>query len=248
MHRFPRLYAAASLKRAEVVHHRYASRAEVLISAALCRGLIEAGTQLRVIDAGYSARFPRLYAAASLKRGSSPGNAGTHVRRLISAALCRGLIEAALLHGRVAGAASDFGFPRLYAAASLKRPGLARCLSTSSAIRFPRLYAAASLKRQLSGASLGTHLPRCRFPRLYAAASLKPPRPLYKVARRARPISAALCRGLIEAMISQSASSARRSIRISAALCRGLIEAVPRAPCDQGSALVDFRGFMPRPH
>ena len=60
-------------------------------SAALCRGLIEAG-------AGSWARasprdsFPRLYAAASLKRG----NDGTQRRNAgrFSAALCRGLIEA----------------------------------------------------------------------------------------------------------------------------------------------------------
>ena len=61
---------------------------------------------------------------------------------------------------------------------------------------FPRLYAAASLKqgateRQISEATGG-------FPRLYAAASLKPYH--FGYGGRYRPLfSAALCRGLIEA-------------------------------------------------
>ena len=85
------------------------------------------------------------------------------------------------------------GFPRLYAAASLKlveplygtlicaqfsaalcrgliearRP---RASSDWSASRFPRLYAAASLKHH-SGPPLA--IPGAGFPRLYAAASLK---------------------------------------------------------------------------
>ena len=60
---------------------------------------------------------------------------------------------------------------------------------------FPRLYAAASLKLSIGGYPVITN---DRFPRLYAAASLKPDlhvavRPLIKQ------FSAALCRGLIEA-------------------------------------------------
>ena len=85
-------------------------------------------------------RFPRLYAAASLKLRIGV------VRRFdfgpFSAALCRGLIEAdlnqrdaALLFPR---------FPRLYAAASLKQR--VPSASDRNGLRFPRLYAAASLK------------------------------------------------------------------------------------------------------
>ena len=60
-----------------------------------------------------------------------------------SAALCRGLIEAAFL---TASAMSRWlGFPRLYAAASLKH--LAGDELDEGHIGFPRLYAAASLKR-----------------------------------------------------------------------------------------------------
>ena len=61
--------------------------------------------------------------------------------------------------------------------------------------RFPRLYAAASLKRDV--AVDGPQM-RPRFPRLYAAASLKQCRRVHVGARRAE-FSAALCRGLIEA-------------------------------------------------
>ena len=59
-----------------------------------------------------------------------------------SAALCRGLIEADFDGSRPTG--RNRGFPRLYAAASLKR----RDKQPASAIDFgfPRLYAAASLK------------------------------------------------------------------------------------------------------
>ena len=62
----------------------------------------------------------------------------------LSAALCRGLIEALrlpepALHGVL-------GFPRLYAAASLKPLGPVRGEGVQD--RFPRLYAAASLKQR----------------------------------------------------------------------------------------------------
>ena len=62
-------------------------------------------------------------------------------------------------------------------------------------IGFPRLYAAASLKRRGAGPrrdEVGG------FPRLYAAASLKPAIHQRRVTVL-RKFSAALCRGLIEA-------------------------------------------------
>ena len=60
-----------------------------------------------------------------------------------SAALCRGLIEAPLAGGRPV--ARTGGFPRLYAAASLKHLYSSyRVHQTQNG--FPRLYAAASLK------------------------------------------------------------------------------------------------------
>ena len=83
--------------------------------------------------------------------------------------------------------------------------------------RFPRLYAAASLKPWASSTG---KLSGARFPRLYAAASLKPGASLGKLARERR-FSAALCRGLIEAL-----------------WVRG-----PSFRCYHV-----FRGFMPRPH
>ena len=159
--RFPRLYAAASLKhprRADPRPHRPPG-------------------------------FPRLYAAASLKHRELPRRRDVAIRR----------------------------FPRLYAAASLKQ--VQRGLPHVHERRFPRLYAAASLKH-------GWHLHDvhgpARFPRLYAAASLKLP-PLGVLAQRRPGFSAALCRGLIEA--TQAPSSSRPIVWFSAALCRGLIEA-----------------------
>ena len=68
----------------------------MVFSAALCRGLIEAGIAERIGDVSQG-RFPRLYAAASLK-------------------LCLRLVDVSLRDG----------FPRLYAAASLKHRLLAR--------------------------------------------------------------------------------------------------------------------------
>ena len=61
-------------------------------------------------------RFPRLYAAASLKQHAA--GLGHHELDLFSAALCRGLIEAVIGEGDHDG--DEHGFPRLYAAASLK--------------------------------------------------------------------------------------------------------------------------------
>ena len=69
-----------------------------------------------------------------------------------SAALCRGLIEAAAARPRATTATGSF--PRLYAAASLKLGDLDG-RPVRHPPRFPRLYAAASLKQRLQ------HLLRC---------------------------------------------------------------------------------------
>ena len=86
--RFPRLYAAASLKRRQP---RVGERAPARFSAALCRGLIEASRSSKACIVSRP-RFPRLYAAASLKQGA--GRGAGQAQELFSAALCRGLIEA----------------------------------------------------------------------------------------------------------------------------------------------------------
>ena len=115
------------------------------------------------------------------------------------------------------------GFPRLYAAASLKLKRMIHLLSKD--IEF-----SAALCRGLIEAHPPLAPVRCSkrsFPRLYAAASLKHPHP--ERGERGLPLfSAALCRGLIEA--AASASILRRAPPgFSAALCRGLIEARPSA-------------------
>ena len=66
-----------------------------------------------------------------------------HFATRFSAALCRGLIEAS--RPGSGGCVSGAGFPRLYAAASLKRQPLDD-LHAHAHVGFPRLYAAASLK------------------------------------------------------------------------------------------------------
>ena len=110
-----------------------------------------------------------------------------------SAALCRGLIEACCRRNICLRSGS---IPRLYAAASLK---LAELKSEGGALSgIPRLYAAASLKPV---ASVGRSRILDRIPRLYAAASLKLSRE-YQRASSSRSYSAALCRGLIEAVLS----------------------------------------------
>ena len=85
-------------------------------------------------------RFPRLYAAASLKP-SIAGAGGSPVDRF-SAALCRGLIEAA---GRTDGSRLR---PKFSAALcrGLIEARIAERIGDVSQGRFPRLYAAASLK------------------------------------------------------------------------------------------------------
>ena len=85
-----------------------------------------------------------------------------------SVALCRGLIEADATAGIARSARC--GFPRLYAAASLK-PELRRGHERDLLDGFPRLYAAASLK--LGRYADGRPRAGRGFPRLYAAASLK---------------------------------------------------------------------------
>ena len=181
----PRLYAAASLKRADrragasrlaSIPRLYAAaslkpdlgadgvRRESAYSAALCRGLIEAPELLRACFSG-PRRIPRLYAAASLK-----------------------------LQHREPPSAVDHGIPRLYAAASLKLDVYVQRIPDAG--RIPRLYAAASLKHDGVELLVAREL---RIPRLYAAASLKPlPVPRARPRGHAR-YSAALCRGLIEA-------------------------------------------------
>ena len=163
------------------------------------------------------------------------------------------------------GVPSSRGFPRLYAAASLKPgPLLGRARHR---LRFPRLYAAASLKplyaRRRGGvgrvfsaalcrglieapARLPKPSPRPnRFPRLYAAASLKRDRQL-------EPLHTGL--GFPRLYAAASLKHERRELcgrvqgRFSAALCRGLIEAGYGFRIDPPRLMVVFRGFMPRPH
>ena len=156
-----------------------------MFSAALCRGLIEAAS-VSPCGSASRARFPRLYAAASLKRAER--ETVEPPRPLFSAALCRGLIEA-------------------------KGPSSVVASSGS----FPRLYAAASLKPGQQGADHGVEM-------------------LF---------SAALCRGLIEAPGGRPERGGLK--KFSAALCRGLIEATPGGGHIRPGGGV-FRGFMPRPH
>ena len=155
--------------------------------------------------------FPRLYAAASLKL-SQPQHAERQAARF-SAALCRGLIEAAVATSSRRLAAC---FPRLYAAASLKQgrgrgPGRGRRAGFSAALcrGLIEAHGTGGARRRLR-----------RFPRLYAAASLKPWLE-FAYLSDGTPFSAALCRGLIEAAIRSRSSKDSRSV---------------------------FRGFMPRPH
>ena len=132
---------------------------------------------------------------------------------------------------------------------------------------FPRLYAAASLKDGPRGWRCGSQVRR--FPRLYAAASLKGARrgsgPLGDV-----PFSAALCRGLIEGYwhIAPDVPSRGGFPRLYAAAslkgyraCR-LRRCPRRFPRLYAAASLKedlggagsprparvFRGFMPRPH
>ena len=120
-----------------------------------------------------------------------------HELRRFSAALCRGLIEA--MRPLLVSFKRPMGFPRLYAAASLKRAHRGALFSVPC--RF-----SAALCRGLIEARTGSRrstTTRACFPRLYAAASLKPLRPVHL--RPAFPeFSAALCRGLIEAAANEA--------------------------------------------
>ena len=186
---------------------------------------------------GYSVRcFPRLYAAASLKQ--RPHGAGVRAGAEFSAALCRGLIEAAVVAARrVASLPFSAALCRGLIEAAGTAPPRARGRAS-----FPRLYAAASLKQQCSRTPRRSHpwfsAALCRglieagsfarysfsrasgFPRLYAAASLKQ--------SSLSPIAVPRCcfpRLYAAASLKPPpASTARTS---------------PRAV---------FRGFMPRPH
>ena len=156
------------------------------------------------------------------------------------------------------------GFPRLYAAASLKPriPWTCEVLAPS----FPRLYAAASLKLHSYSYPLRP-APR-RFPRLYAAASLKLPEGalhrkrgqsfprLYAAAslkrivggKSIRPVgrfSAALCRGLIAAL--RSFSSLLLTECFPRLYAAASLKPVTPWTRERHGAVV-FRGFMPRPH
>ena len=86
-HRFPRLYAAASLKPGARAHGFICLPCFPRLYAAASLKLLEQAHTLQ-----FQQRFPRLYAAASLK----PGNhlQQCRVGLAFSAALCRGLIEA----------------------------------------------------------------------------------------------------------------------------------------------------------
>ena len=135
------------------------------------------------------------------------------------------------------------GIPRLYAAASLKRPlRLSRCLWSAR-------YSAALCRGLIEAPNDPLpHPPIPRgIPRLYAAASLKLVT-VFAILREVGQYSAALCRGLIEAVpfgsdrfgsvrcIPRLYAAASLKLRdplqagdtqivYSAALCRGLIEA-----------------------
>ena len=112
-------------------------------------------------------------------------------RNPYSAALCRGLIEAATAH--CSAAASSRSIPRLYAAASLKH---IECLVVSGGgYGIPRLYAAASLKREFAARGEPDEMP-------YSAALCRGLIEAPSFRERLldlKSYSAALCRGLIEA-------------------------------------------------
>ena len=189
---------------------------------------------------------------------------GRPLNLAFSAVLCRGLIEAD--DWRASMGCSARGFPRFYAAASLKRPPAMTALSRAGEAGFPRFYAAASLKlsghepaepytgsfsavlcRGLIEATAGAvecGTARSGFPRFYAAASLKPetdPNVPVRVTGFPRFYAAASLKPhrylVLDGELAQ----------FSAVLCRGLIEAADGA--DQvGAGVAVFRGFMPRPH
>ena len=171
--------------------------------------------------------FPRLYAAASLKhwitaaeyaqvgrfsaalcRGlieAPPPRSGWDSASWFSAALCRGLIEASPRSAEPPRPPS--GFPRLYAAASLKPARAAK------GGRSERGFSAALCRGliEAGGAQAQADGYNGRFPRLYAAASLKPAPDQDQHDARAL-FSAALCRGLIEARVLRPCRTTRISV------------------------------------
>ena len=131
-------------------------------SAAIRRGLIEAcGPHSRRESCR---RFPRRFAAASLKRAS--GRSCCSCQRWFSAAIRRGLIEAwspRACHVARAGFSAAIRRGLIEAGTSGRLPNGRTCC-------FQRRFAAASLKRLVElREELGTE----RFPRRFAAASLK---------------------------------------------------------------------------
>ena len=134
---FPRLYAAASLKQfrraREAIERRLFSaalcrglieacagrcdrRTASAFSAALCRGLIEAAWP-SFLSGRWCGAFSAALCRGLIEAGSRKSAASS--RASFSAALCRGLIEAIPVSDTVIP--DTVGFPRLYAAASLKR-------------------------------------------------------------------------------------------------------------------------------
>ena len=171
---FPRLHAAASLKPPRPCR---CPPCACTFSAATCRGLIEATLRCRGPRDG-SARF--------------------------SAATCRGLIEASSL-GR--SRLEIDSFPRLHAAASLKRS------EERDVISYVRVFSAATCRGLIEAGATG---PGCRspargFPRLHAAASLKHGHSNRFRAGRGL-FSAATCRGLIEARCSRRVPDLHRGV------------------------------------
>ena len=152
----------------------------IKFSAALCRGLIEARSDVGS-PSGRSARFPRLYAAASLKPCRYPGRLWRS-RRKFSAALCRGLIEAPI---RFLCSPSFLVFSAALCRGLIEAPSIASCRYQSAA-GFPRLYAAASLKpatqsESLSGLEMfSAALCRGLIEAISTATGLPPRRPVFR--------------------------------------------------------------------
>ena len=157
---------------------------------------------------------------------------------MFSAALCRGLIE--VRRGCAPMRSAAAGFPRLYAAASLKLGVWA--IASVSDVEF-----SAALCRGLIEADLLV-LPLSRTATFSAALC----RGLIEASASSAPFSgwamfsAALCRGLIEAAKDEDVleHAAMRFPRLYAAASLKL------AALDAGRLVVTnvFRGFMPRPH
>ena len=134
-----------------------------------------------------------------------------------SAALCRGLIEATLFARYLLSSAG--GFPRLYAAASLKQ-------RIRGEGRHDMKKFSAALCRGLIEASDASFFgaPSTRFSAALCRGLIEADVVRDSDGREVIGFSAALCRGLIEARARRPSRRGPCS-RFSAALCRGLIEA-----------------------